>query len=227
MKRLGIIGGLGPETSCKFCLNINNKFRQLTNCQPDIVLENLPVSAEAERKIIHGQMNEEHFNLLVKAVDGLNNNQVDFIVIPCNTIHVFIDDLRDKSGVPILSIIEETADLCKMQGFKQVGLLASTKTVKEKLHEKELRERGIKTINLNENKLEEVSEIIIRIIHNKERREDKEFLLKCINELKDKGAEAVILGCTDLKTIMKEAELPLIDTLEVLENSTLNLLTPT
>src|SRR3990167_3822668 len=71
-KRLGIIGGLGPESSCSFCLNVNKQFRQIKNCQPDIVLELLHISAEAEKGIINGDMGEEHFQLITKAVKRLN-----------------------------------------------------------------------------------------------------------------------------------------------------------
>jgi len=219
MKKLGIIGGLGPETSCKFCLNINNKFRTETNCQPDIVLENLPISNTAERKIINGSLGKEHFKLLMNAVKRLNNHSVDFIVIPCNTVHVFIEKLRKTSNQPILSIIEESVKECKRRKFKKVALLASAKTVNEKLHENELEKENIKLVLPSKEDQKEISKIIIRIIHNKTTNKDKQVLSNIINKFKIDGAEAVILGCTDLPFLIKESCLPLVDSLEVLENA--------
>ena len=225
-KRLGIIGGLGSETSCSFCLSVNNKVRGLTGCQPDIVMENLPVSIEAETKIIRAELNEDHFNLLTKAVKRLNRAEVDFIVVPCNTVHTFLEQLRSISEVPILSIIEETVRECVKKSFKKVALLASTKTVKEELFLKELEKE---TIGLELPSLEDqllVTEIILKILAGEADKKDKEFLLRLILEFKQRGAEAVILGCTDLPLLItsEDCDLPLINSCQALENASIRCL---
>lgn len=225
-KKVGIIGGLGPETSSRFYLNINNKFKQLKQSQPAITLENLPVSFEAERKFITGQITNEHFELLMKAIGRFNNSDIDFIAIPCNTVHTFIDRLRKKSKKPILSIIEESVRECKRRELKKVGLLASTKTAKEKLFEKELRKSGIDIVLPEQDEQDEISRIILRIIHNKSKKNDKDFLLGVINRMKSNGAESVILGCTDIPLLIKENESPLhlINSCKVLEDAVVKLL---
>ena len=90
MKRLGIIGGLGSETSCKFCLIVNTKIRDRTDQQPHILLDNLPVSKKAEDNIIRGISSDEHLRLLKDSIRRLNDLDADLLVIPCNTVHVFI-----------------------------------------------------------------------------------------------------------------------------------------
>jgi len=226
MKRLGIIGGLGPETGCRFLLSVNNKFRKLNNCQPDLVLENLPVSAVAESRIINGKLSKEHFDLLVKAVKNLNKSEVDFIFIPCNTVHVFINKLRRLSKVRIVSIIEKTSKECKRLNLSKVGIIGSTKTIKSKLHFNELKKSGIKAISPEKNDQVKISKIIIKIIHNKANKKDELFLFKLILKLKQKGAEAIILACTDLPLLVSQEKstLPLINTLEILANSAVKLL---
>jgi aspartate racemase len=221
MKRLGIIGGLGPETSCKFLLSVNNRFRQLTKCQPDIILENLPISAKAEQQIIHGELGFEHLRLIEGAIKRLNKSEADIIVIPCNTVHVFIDRLRKLSKKPVLSIIEECGKECKRLNLSKVGLLGSTKTINEKLHFDELKNKGISAIFPEEIIQKRISEIIIKIVHNKTSKNDEKFLLKVISNFKKEGAEAVILACTDLPLLIspKNANLPLINTVEILANS--------
>lgn len=225
-KRLGIVGGLGPESSCNFCLNVNKQFRKIKNCQPDIVLENLPISAEAEKGIINGDMGKEHFQLITKAVKRLNKSDVDFIVIPCNTVHVFINQLRRISKKPILSIMEECAKECLKNRIKKVGLLGSTKTVKEGLFDKELKKIGVNVLLPDAKVQEKISSIIIRIIHNPAKPEDKSFILNVIKNLKESGAEAVVLGCTELPLFIKSEDscLPVISSLNVLENATVKLL---
>ena len=217
--RLGVIGGLGPETSFNFCLNVNNKVRELTDCQPDILLENLPVSKNSEEKIIRGIVAEELKWILISAVERLNKSGVDFIVIPCNTVHIFIDELRRISKVPILSIIEETAKECSKKGVKRAGLLASKTTINQKLHENELKKFGIETVSPDSAEQKTINDIIIRIIHNNEDSNDKKILADVIKKLKTRGADAVILGCTDLSSLIsqKNSDLKLIDTLKILE----------
>lgn len=62
-RRLGVVGGLGPETGFRFALNVNNKFKSITNCQPDILVDNIPVSDEVESRIISGEKPKEMLDL--------------------------------------------------------------------------------------------------------------------------------------------------------------------
>jgi len=78
-KRLGIVGGLGAETSCSFCLEINNILREKTGCQPDIVMENVAVPLDIESKMINGELCREMLGLLKKAVIRLNKAGADVI----------------------------------------------------------------------------------------------------------------------------------------------------
>ncbi len=218
-KRLAIIGGQGPETSAKFCISLNERFRQITNCQPDIMLANMPVSRESEQRMIAGEKDTETFALMKQAVKRLTAAGTDFIVIPCNTAHVFIDQLRSVSTKPIISIIDECVKECTSQGTQKVGLLASRQTIQEKLHQNALEENGIAVvIPRNQSKIDQ---IIINILNNVQTEEDKQFLIKSIMELKEQGAEAVILACTDLPLLLSKEDVavPLIDTLAVLENA--------
>ncbi len=223
-KSVGIIGGLGPETSCNFCLHINQKFIPLTNCQPHITLENIPVPKEVQKKIINGKTPKEMLNLILKTVKRLNDTNVDFIVMPCNTAHVFIDSIRKFSEKPVLSIIEECAKECNQRNLKKVLLLGSTTTVKSEMHKIILSKFGIKVIIPTDKDQERVANIIIKILNNTARIKEKNQLIKIIEKAKEKGADGVILGCTDLPLLVKKIDclLPVIDTCEVLENATVN-----
>ena len=218
-KRLGIVGGMGSEASCNFCLNVTNRIKELTNCQPDILLENLPVSAKAESGIINGEISLEIKSLLSDSIADLNNLNSDLIVIPCNTVHVFIDELRSESKAGILSIIEETAKECSKNGFKKIGMVASETTVNQKLHENELKKFGIETVLPDSAEQKTINGIILKILRDKGDINDKKILLDLIKKLKSKDADAVMLGCTDLSSLIsqEESDLPLVDTLKILE----------
>ena len=221
VKTLGIVGGLGPETSFQFGLNVNNKFRSLANCQPNIILNNLPISSEAEREIIQGGFGRDHLKLIIDSVRSLNNAGVDFIAIPCNTVHAFISEIRQSSKKPVLSIIEECAKVCHARSFKKLGLLGSTKTAKENLHSRELSKFGINVVMPIDEQQENISQIIVRIIHNKATRDDRLSLSEVISSFASRGAEAVILACTDLPLLISEKDscIPMINTLTILEDA--------
>ncbi len=224
LKRLGVIGGLGPETCFKFCLNINDKFRDRTNSQPDLVVENLAVSTGLLKRTADGEKTEEMFRLLKDAVERLNQNGADFIAIPCNSVHVFIQELRNLSKVPILSIIEETAKECRRKKIKIVGLLASSSTINHHLYHSELQNSGIELIVSLPEQQEYINNIILKIIAHKSGPEDRTILLNLAEKLIVKGSEAIILGCTDLRILLspKDCNIPFIETTEILEVSAVN-----
>ncbi len=223
-KTIGIIGGLGTETSCSFCLNVNNSIKKISEGQPRLVMENVPISHKALNTIARGGFSAEVLGLLVDSVKRLNRAKVDLIVIPCNTVHVFINDLRKISDVPVLSIIEETATACKDKSFMRVGVLGSTTTIKEELYFAELRKQSIEMIIPNEEDQHFVSECIIRIVNQNTVPEDKQRMIEIIERMNEKGAEAIILGCTDLFLIItpEDIAVPLINSTEVLENGVVN-----
>ena len=220
-KTIGVIGGLGPETGHNFCLSLNNRIKPITRKQPHILLDNLPISLEAEANLINGGASQEHLNLLIESVERLNKLNSDFIAITCNTVHVFIKKLRRASNTNILSITEETAKRCNELKLTKVGILGSTKTTKSKLHARELKRFNIEAIIPNQLDQIIISKCIQRIINNQTKETDKASILEIINKLKKKGAEAIILGCTELPILIskKEVNIQLINTLEILENS--------
>ena len=229
-KTVGIIGGLGTEASCSFCLNVNHKVRRVRKIQPHLVMDNVPVSQTVLEALAHGEPHGESkqealteaLTLLENSVKRLNTLNVKLIVIPCNTVHVFIDQLRRISTAPILSIIEETAEEGKKKELKKIGLLASTTTVKAGLYEKEFKKHGIELVIPNEEEQNSLSESIVRAANSEHTAQDKEKIHRIIEIFKEKGAEAVILGCTDLFLLVSEKEsvLPIINSTEVLENAT-------
>lgn len=222
--RLGIIGGMGPETSAQFCGNVARKFRRETGALPDIILQNVPLSAAAEEEFIKGNRSPEHFSLLLQAVRIFNQALVDAIVIPCNTAHVFIDDLRKRSRQPIISIMEETAAEVQRRGLHSVGILATTKTIQQELFQKHLGE--IKIILPQEKQQQFLDELILRIVQGIPQPTDSAALWDMINQLERQGVEAVILGCTDLSLSLQpdDSPLPLIDTCSVLEDASVQFL---
>jgi len=218
---IGIVGGLGTETSCKFCFSVNHKIKKIHNCQPHIILDNVPISNKQLNLFAHGNASMEVAKLLHNSVKRLNLSTANVIVIPCNAAHVFIDQLREHSRVPIMSIIEETAKECKNKSFRKVGVLGSSLTINSGMYKKELQKHSIGMVIPEPDEQHFISSCIIKIIHLEQTEEDKQKMLQIVEKMKNKGAEAVILGCTDLFLLLanEETSLPKIDSTEILENA--------
>jgi len=224
MKTAGMIGGLGPETTAEFYLKLIALCKLRDNSHyPPIVIFNLPFPYQLEHEIIEQNKNEEKIlPFLIEGVRRLEQSNVDFIVIPCNTVHYFIDELRASVSTPILSIIEETAEECGRRGHKKVGILATTKTVTKRLYDKELESRKIELVAPKADLQESVSKTIFRILRGDRSESSKKLLREVIQDLKASGAEAILLGCTDLPLLVKQEEcpLPLLDTVDIFARAT-------
>ncbi len=226
MRTVGVIGGLGPETTSEFYLKIINLCRKQNKIHyPPILIYSVPVPFKVEQDIVEMGKNEEKMlPVLIDGVKKLKQSKVDFIVIPCNTVHSFIDNLRKIISTPILSIIEETSKKCKTKGYQKVGILSTKKTIEKKLYDKELERFNIELLTPTVQEQKNVSEIIFRILSGKKSKDDKEQLLQVVKGLEKKGAEAIILGCTDLQLLLsqKDSKIKFLDTVEIFAKATVN-----
>lgn len=222
--RLGIVGGLGTQTSCDFCLNVSRKVRARTNIQPGIVLENVSLPISLEEKMIMGEESPEMFSVLTNAVRRLEAAGSNLIVIPCNTVHCFIDELRKSTKVRIISILDEIANECERLGLKKVGILATQTSINKNLHSAKLKGKGIEFVLPSDDEQKQLNTLIVGILNNNISGHRKKLLVDIINRMKSEKAEAVIFGCTDFHIILseKDSPLPLIDTLKVLEEAAVN-----
>jgi aspartate racemase len=221
--RLGVVGGLGIETSCALVSSINQEIRKRFSFQPQIVMENVSISEEAEKEIVTGNISEEMKQALCRVIKNLNKSDVDYIVLPCNSVHVFFNELQKISNKPILNILELCARRCKELGLKKVGILASQLTINQKLHQRELTKNKVRSVLPSEKTQSKINKAILLILSNEEE-QARRLLEEGLSELQDLGAEAIILGCTDIQLAFNKTKSPalLIDTLEILEEEIIN-----
>ncbi len=221
-KIIGIIGGMGPESTTEFYLDLIRMSREEVSAYPSIVTDSLPIDFGIEEKFIKGQGGkEEYLRLLTEAIRRLEKVNVDFIVIPCNTVHIFIDILRTLTKIPIISITEETARLCSNKGLKRVGVLATKLTMENRLYEKEFDRMEIRTIKIDENEQAELSDIIHKTVIEKISAGEEKRFENLIEKLKTKGSDAIVLGCTELQLLIKkDFGIEIIDSMYTLVKST-------
>ena len=155
---------------------------------------------------------------LVEGVKRLNSWKPDFIAIPCNTVHLFFETMQKSSSVPMLNIAFETAKKVSEKNYKYVGLLATQTTIQNKIYSRAFENNRMKLVLPSKKEQGKVNNIILNILAGKKLQEDKQALKEIIHSLEKGGAEAIVLGCTDLPLIIgkKDSKIELFDSLEIL-----------
>ena len=219
---MGVVGGFGSETTAEFFSRLIALSRERLNKRPKVVIANAAPPNQAETAAINGDV-EKIFPFAAECIKKLNSANVDFIVIPCNTLHIFIDRFRAISEAPVLSIIEESVTELKQKKVSKVGLLATTATINSQMFQNKLKENGIKAIIPNERWQKEIVTVIDSILRTgKPAKKDSDKIKKIISNLKSRGVQAILLACTDLQLLVKADGKEIIDTMEVLANSAIN-----
>lgn len=109
MKTIGIIGGLGPETTSEFYLDlVFSCAKKDKTARPGIIISSVPLPYQIEEDLIlRSEGMERYIPFLTAEAQRLEKAGADFLVMPCNSLHVFIKQIRDSVNIPVLSIVEE------------------------------------------------------------------------------------------------------------------------
>ncbi|MSU54677.1 MAG: amino acid racemase [Candidatus Staskawiczbacteria bacterium] len=223
MKTVGIIGGLGPETTSEFYLDIVFSCQKLEKtARPAIIISSVPLPYQIEEDAISKNIGIERcLPFLIKEAKRLEKSGADFIVMPCNSLHVFIEDIRKSVKVPVLSIVEETVKFLKQENMKKVGIVSTSATIKNKLYENAFAENGIAYVAPDDFSQAKMGKFILNLVTGQQKNQDREELIKIINEFEGKNVDCVILACTDLQLLIpSHPNLKTYDTMKILSNAT-------
>jgi aspartate racemase len=227
MKSVGIIGGLGPETSAEFYLEVVFRCQKLNDQRrPLVVMSSVPLPFVIERDLIATNTDiERYIPFLVAEAQRLEKSDVDFIVMPCNSLHAFIDEIRNAVKIPVLSIVEETVKYLEQKGFRNVGLISTSATVANNVYETKLKESNIAFVTPNDLQRAKMDKVIQRLIDGQHMNQDRELIIQIVQELIDRGADCVALACTDLQLLLpKSDKVEVFDTMSVLADSTVRVI---
>ena len=219
MKTLGIIGGLGPATTAEFYLKVSYGCQQRNNIQrPPVIIASVPAPYEVERGMILHNINNYTPLLLVEA-KRLEKAGADFLVMPCNTLHCDIEQIRSVVTIPVMSIVDATITYIKANKHKKIGLIATAATVEREVYSSIFKRNNIDFITPEEARQVGLNELIANLVAGKFLKSDKEFIHAVVDDLKEKGADCIALACTDLQLLNPEADrddIPIFDTMAIL-----------
>ncbi len=203
-KTLGILGGLGPAASVYFYKTITEHTKaERDQDHLDIVLVS-GASIPDRTEFILGKSENSPLPAMIDGVQRLAAAGAEMIAIPCNTAHYFYDQIEKSSPVPVLNIIRETVALAKKAGVKKLGIMATTGTVITGAYQHACLEAGIAFAVPSEKSQGTLMDIIYGSIKTAKEPDMKAFF-SVADELYENGADALVLGCTEL-SLIKENE---------------------
>jgi aspartate racemase len=206
-KTIGMIGGLGPESTLDYYKRIIEASRvKGTLDTPEIIIYS--VSLEEVLSLVGKEQWDHLIYLLVAKIKSLHRAGADFAFISANTPHIVFDQVQEKSPIPLLSIVTATLEKTKELGLKKVGLLGTRFTMEKNFFLGPFSAAGIDVVvppsadqEYIHSKL--MHEIELGIITD----ETRSGLLKIIERMVERDqVEAVILGCTELPLILEKDE---------------------
>ena len=204
-KVIGILGGLGPEAT----VFIFQKILEHTPASKDqehlrIIIDNNPKIPERLPAILG--TGPDPVPAMVASGQALKKAGADFIIIPCVTAHYFLKDLRREIDLPIISMLDETAVRIKTFNprIKKVGLLAAEGTMKVGLFQERLIREGMETIIPEGADRREAQVNIFKIKDTKAKHDRREIagrFREIARKLVERGAEAILIGCTEISVV--------------------------
>ncbi len=222
-KVCGIIGGLGPSaTADLYRLVIKNTLAKKDQDHLRLLIDSHPQIADRTAAILNG--GESPLAGMLESAKILANAGADFLAIPCNTAHYFVPELESQIDLPVINMIKETADFISKNGWAKVGLLSTSGTAKSGVYQKFMDEYNFQLLIPNNQDIENEMEAIygdkgIKAGSNYEKSAyNKNLFIEVMNNLKANGADAIIMGCTEIPLCLDDNDfsLPLINPTEIL-----------
>lgn len=196
-KIIGILGGMGPAATA----DLFNKIIISTKAACDqehlhvIIDSNTDIPDRTAALLNGGEDPTEH---LVLSARRLQSAGAELIAMPCNTAHGFYDAVCAAVDIPVLHMIKLTAQELRREGVKCAGLLATDGTVRTGIYDKCFEGSGIELLTPSQDAQSAVMELIYKGVKAGRRDFDTSRFEKAARELSERGAQTLILGCTEL-----------------------------
>jgi aspartate racemase len=200
MKTIGIIGGMGPLATVHLYERIVLRTKALRDQDHIRVLIDSNTNIPDRTKAIISD-GEDPTVELIKSAKILENSGADFLIMPCNTAHYFINTIQEAVNIPFINMVEETVKYTEKKFGKDtvVGILATDGTIKSKIYENYYANLGIKTVVPDKTQTD-VMKFIYDVIKKGNYNEGTSLMFSAVEELKEMGATSFLLGCTELSS---------------------------
>lgn len=218
MKTIGMIGGTGWTSTLEYYRIINQETnRRLGGLNSAKII--LTSFNYAEIDLLNKK--DDHagvYKLVLESAQKLKNCSVDCLVLCANTLHQYVETLEKEIGISVVHIADATAKEINRKVLSKIGLLGTRFTMEMDFYTKRLKEAGIESLVPPKSEREFVHDAIMNELLKEEfKAETKANFLKIINDLGQRGAQGIVLGCTEIPLLIKQEDvkLPVFDTLKI------------
>ncbi|KAB2880893.1 aspartate/glutamate racemase family protein [bacterium] len=215
MKKIGLVGGVSWISTMDYYKFINEGVNEKLGGLnfAECIIYSLNFGDVQEKGW------ENSFELLLHACLSLKRSGVDAIVLCANTAHLFAADLEDKIKLPIIHIGTETAKAVKQQELAKVGLLGTKFTMEMEFYRKKLEENGLEVLIPEKQETRDYVQYTVKeeLGRGVISPETKQNYISIVKDLVERGAEGIILGCTEIPMLIdqKDFSIPIFDTTKI------------
>jgi len=220
MKRIGLIGGLGPESTLDYYKEIINAFKNEKDDlnYPEMIVYSVNLSEFM--RLIKDRADDNIVDDFLDKLKALKKAGADFAAITANTPHLFFDRINERSGLPLISIVEATCREAMKQGLKRAGLFGTGFTMGATFYQDVLGRQGIEVVLPNQEEKEIINNKLFSEIELGVFKDDTRSLLVDIiaRMVLEQHIDSLILGCTEFPLILSKKEyagIPMLNTTKI------------
>ncbi|AVH30691.1 aspartate racemase [Vibrio fluvialis] len=219
MKTIGMIGGMSWESTLSYYKAINEGIKAALGGLNSAQICLYSVNFEPIEKLQHEGKWDETAQLLVKAAKSVEAGGADFLLICTNTMHKVAPEIEAQISIPILHIADATAKQLQQDGIERVGLLGTRFTMEQEFYKGRLQQQfGIDVLIPDAEQRQQVHRVIYEeLCLGTIRPESRAQYIEIVEDLHRRGAQAVILGCTEIALLIQQhdTDVPLYDTTKI------------
>jgi len=213
-KIVGILGGMGPEAT----VDLFGKIVAATPAGTDqehlrIIIDNNAKIPSRQAAVLEG--GEDSTPMLVSTAQNLERAGADFLVMPCNTAHLFYQPIAEAIAIPMLHIADETVGeaLRRFPSLETVGVLASAATIKLRLYHERFEARGVKVVSPSDVEQEAIQSVIFSVKGGDKGPEVQARVREVAESLATGGAQLLVTACTELPLVLQDGDVsvPVLD----------------
>ncbi|MFC1555771.1 aspartate/glutamate racemase family protein [candidate division KSB1 bacterium] len=216
MKTIGLLGGMSWESSSVYYQIINREVQKKLGGVHSAKCVMYSVDFGEIEELQHAGEWDKLTQVMVDCAKSIQNAGADFLVICTNTMHKMAPEIEESTSMPILHIADAAAGVIKNSGWKKVGLLGTKFTMEQDFYSGRLQKKhGIDVIIPDENERDIVHEVIYtQLVKGIIDEGSRKQYVDIIRKLASRGAEAVVLGCTEIPLLVRQEDspVPLLDT---------------
>lgn len=209
LKTIGILGGMSTEATREYYQLINAGVQQVLGGHNVAELLVCSVNFENITRFIKESRWDEAAAYLAQKARQIQQGGADYLFLATNTMHKVSDAITAAVSIPFVDIFAVTAEAVRTSGIRRVALLGTYPVMSDAFYQQAYKGRDIAVITPTEAEKREVDRIIFEeMCHHRFLPASKQFYIEAALRLREQGAEALILGCTEIKMLIQQEDLP-------------------